>query len=127
VDKLLLVGAGGFIGSILRYLASGYVQQWTQTASLPYGTLAVNVLGCLVIGFLSQLAETRGVFTPETRALVFVGVLGGFTTFSTFSNETLNLLRDNQLFSALMNLSAHILLGLGAVWLGRALAFWIWR
>jgi fluoride exporter len=127
VGKLLLVGAGGFVGSVLRYLASGYVQQWTQAASFPYGTLAVNVLGCLVIGFLSQLAETRGVFTPETRALVFVGVLGGFTTFSTFSNETLNLLRDNQLFPALANLNAHILLGLGAVWLGRALAFWIWR
>jgi CrcB protein len=126
MGKLLLVGAGGFIGSVLRYLASGYVQQWTQTASFPYGTLAVNVLGCLVIGFLSQLAETRGVFTPETRALVFVGVLGGFTTFSTFSNESLNLLRGNEVFPALANIAAHLLLGLGAVWLGRALAFWIW-
>ena len=126
MGRLLLVGAGGFLGSILRYLTSGWVQQWLQTASFPFGTLAVNVLGCLVIGFLSQLAETRGVFTPETRALVFVGVLGGFTTFSTFSNETFNLLRDNEVIPALANLSAHIVLGLGAVWLGRALAFWIW-
>jgi CrcB protein len=126
VGKLLLVGAGGFIGSILRYLASGYVQQWMQTASFPFGTLAVNVLGCLAIGFLSQLADARGVFTPETRALVFVGVLGGFTTFSTFSNESLNLLRGNEVFPALANIAAHLLLGLGAVWLGRALAFWIW-
>ena len=127
MGRLLLVGAGGFLGSILRYLASGWVQQWLQTASFPFGTLAVNVLGCLVIGFLSQLAEARGVFTPETRALVFVGVLGGFTTFSTFSNETFNLLRDNEVIPALANLSAHIVLGLGAVWLGRALAYWLWR
>lgn len=127
MGRLLLVGAGGFLGSILRYLASGWVQQWLQTASFPFGTLAVNVLGCLVIGFLSQLADARGVFTPETRALVFVGVLGGFTTFSTFSDETFNLLRDNEVIPALANLSAHIVLGLGAVWLGRALAYWLWR
>jgi fluoride exporter len=127
VGKVFLVGAGGFIGSVLRYLASGWVQNWLQTASFPFGTLAVNVLGCLVIGFLSQLADARGVFTPETRLLVFTGVLGGFTTFSTFSNETFNLLRANQLFPALTNLTAHILLGLGAVWLGRTLAYWIWR
>lgn len=118
---------GGFIGSILRYLASGVIQQGLQNATFPFGTLAVNTLGCLVIGFLSQLADARGVFTPETRALVFVGVLGGFTTFSTFSNETLNLLRDNQVFPALTNLSAHLLLGLGAVWLGRTLAYALWR
>lgn len=127
MNKIFLAGAGGFIGSVLRYLASGVVQQWTQSATFPFGTLAVNTLGCLVIGFLSQLADTRGVFTPETRVLVFVGVLGGFTTFSTFSNETLNLLRDNQVFPALTNLTAHLVLGLGAVWLGRTLAYWIWR
>ena len=127
MGRLLLVGAGGFLGSILRYLASGWVQQWLQTASFPFGTLAVNVLGCLVIGFLSQLADARGVFTPETRALVFVGVLGGFTTFSTFSNETFNLFRDNEVFSALTNLTLQVVLGLGAVWLGRTLAYWIWR
>lgn len=103
------------------------MQQLTGSAAFPFGTLAVNTLGCLVIGFLSQLAETRGVFTPETRALVFVGVLGGFTTFSTFSNETWNLLRGNQIFPALTNIGAHLLLGLGAVWLGRTLAFWIWK
>jgi CrcB protein len=127
LDKALFVGVGGFIGSILRYWTSGWVQQLTGSAAFPFGTLAVNTLGCLVIGFLSQLAETRGVFTPETRALVFVGVLGGFTTFSTFSNETWNLLHGNQIFPALTNIGAHLLLGLGAVWLGRTLAFWIWK
>lgn len=122
-----MVGVGGFVGSILRYWVSGWVQQVTASAGFPFGTMAVNLLGCLVIGFLSQLADVRGVFTPETRALVFVGVLGGFTTFSTFSNETFNLFRDNEVFSALTNLTLQIVLGLGAVWLGRTLAYWIWR
>lgn len=121
------MGVGGFVGSILRYWVSGWVQQVTASAGFPFGTLAVNLLGCLVIGFLSQLADVRGVFTPETRALVFVGVLGGFTTFSTFSNETFNLFRDNEVFSALTNLTLQVVLGLGAVWLGRTLAYWIWR
>ena len=118
---------GGFIGSVLRYLASGAVQQWLQNATFPFGTLAVNTLGCLVIGFLSQLADARGVFTPETRALVFVGVLGGFTTFSTFSNESINLFRDGENVYALINIGIQVVLGLGAVVLGRIAASTIWR
>ena len=121
------MGVGGFVGSVLRYWVSGWVQQVTASAGFPFGTMAVNLLGCLVIGLFSQLADVRGVFTPETRALVFVGVLGGFTTFSTFSNETFNLFRDNEAVSALTNLTLQIALGLGAVWLGRTLAYWIWR
>ncbi len=125
--KLFLIGIGGFIGSILRYIVCGYVQQLTQSASFPYGTLFVNVAGCFVIGFLSQLAEARGIFTAESRALVFVGFLGGFTTFSTFGNETINLARDGQNLLALGNTGAHLLLGFGAVWSGRVLAYVIWR
>lgn len=123
----LLVGVGGFIGSILRYLISGYVQQFTKSFEFPYGTLAVNLIGCLVIGFLSQLADARGAFSTESRTLVFVGILGGFTTFSTFGNETMNLLRDGEAMPAFANVGAHIVLGLGAVWLGRILAHTIWR
>jgi len=127
VSKVFLVGTGGFIGSVLRYLVSGYVQQITRSIQFPYGTLAVNLIGCFIIGFLSQLADAHGVFTAESRALVFVGVLGGFTTFSTFGNETLNFLREGENFSALVNVGAHIVLGLGAVWLGRNAAYLIWR
>ncbi|PYV41862.1 MAG: hypothetical protein DMG06_15795 [Acidobacteria bacterium] len=82
---------------------------------------------CLVIGFLSQLAEARGVFMAESRAFVFIGVLGGFTTFSTFSNETMNLLRDGERLLAVVNIAAHLVPGLIAVWLGRVLAYEIWR
>ncbi|MBI2757976.1 MAG: fluoride efflux transporter CrcB [Chloroflexi bacterium] len=127
MGKMFLVGAGGFVGSILRYWFSGLVQQWTQSAVFPFGTLAVNLTGSLVIGFLSQLADSRGVFTAETRALVFIGVIGGFTTFSTFGNETMNFLREGENLPAVLNVSAHIILGLGAVWLGRSIAYWIWR
>lgn len=121
------MGLGGFIGSILRYLFSGYIQQLSRSSAFPFGTLAVNAVGCLIIGFLSQLADVRGVFTPETRLLVFVGILGGFTTFSTFGNETFNLAQDGQALPSLLNIAAHLALGLGAVWLGRAVAYWLWR
>src|SRR5690349_9484231 len=127
MNKILLVGAGGFVGSVLRYLASGYVQQITKSAIFPYGTLVVNLIGCFVIGFLSQLADTRGVFTPELRVLIFIGFLGGFTTFSTFGNESVNLFRDGENFLALVNAGLHFVLGLAAVWLGRTLSFLIWR
>jgi fluoride exporter len=127
MNKIILVGTGGFVGSVLRYLVSGYIQQITKSALFPYGTLAVNLIGCLVIGFLSQLADTRGVFTPETRALVFIGFLGGFTTFSTFGNESVNLLRDGENLFALVNTGLHIGVGFGAVWLGRTLSYLIWR
>jgi len=127
MGKVLAVGIGGFIGSVLRYLVSGYVQQLSQSITFPYGTLVVNVVGCFIIGFLSQLADARGVFTAESRAFVFVGILGGFTTFSTFGNETLNFLREAENFPALVNVGAHLLLGLGAVWLGRNVAYSIWR
>src|SRR5262245_59488098 len=101
----------------------GLVQDLSGTNRFPFGTLAVNLIGCLVVGFLSQLAETRGVFTPETRTLVFVGVLGGFTTFSAFGNETINLWREGQSSFALLNITAHLVLCLGAVWLSRAAAY----
>ena len=127
MGKLLLAGIGGFIGSTFRYAVTGFVQNWSRSIDFPYGTLAVNLIGCLAIGFLSQLAETRGVFTAETRTLIFIGVLGGFTTFSAFGNETMNLWRDGENFLAGANIAAHLVLCLGAVWLSRALAYQIWR
>ncbi len=127
MDKALYVGLGGFIGSVLRYWVGNAVQQFANNPAFPFGTLAVNLVGCLVIGFLSQLADARGVFTPEARLFVFVGILGGFTTFSTFGNETMNFLRGGEGLPALLNVGLHIFVGLAAIWLGRSIAYWIWR
>ena len=126
MGKLFLAGIGGFIGSSLRYAVTGLVQAWSRSIDFPYGTLAVNLIGCFLIGFLSQLAESRGVFTAESRTLVFIGILGGFTTFSAFGNETINLWREGENLYAMINIAAHLLLGLGAVWASRALAYQIW-
>jgi fluoride exporter len=125
--KLVLIGAGGFIGSVLRYVIGGSIQTLSQSIAFPYGTLAVNILGCFCIGFLSELVDTRAFIDTDTRAFLVVGILGGFTTFSAFGNETMNLVRDGEAALALMNVGAQVLLGLGAVWLGYALAFLIWR
>ncbi|MDL1911496.1 fluoride efflux transporter CrcB [Chloroflexi bacterium CFX6] len=123
----LYVALGGALGSVSRYLVGTWVQTASKSIDFPYGTLTVNLIGCFVIGFLSQLAESRGAFTPESRALVFIGVLGGFTTFSSFGSDTLNLLRDGETFNALANVGANVILGLILVWLGRAVAYWIWK
>ena len=125
--KLLLIGLGGFAGALLRYTVSGVVQNWSNSVSFPYGTLATNLLGCLFIGLLSQLAEAYGYFSPETRGFVFVGLLGAFTTYSTFGNESINLIRDGEGMLSLVNIGLHLVLGLGAVWVGRMMAFSFWR
>ncbi len=120
--KILLVGTGGFIGSILRYLMSGLVYQLLAKPWFPYGTMAVNITGCFLIGLCGGLAETRQLFSPEARSFLFIGLFGGFTTFSTFGYETVALLRDGQMVSALSNILLHVILGLGAVVLGDGLS-----
>ncbi|MCX6080121.1 MAG: fluoride efflux transporter CrcB [Chloroflexi bacterium] len=125
--NILLVGLGGALGSIARYLTSGWVQTTSKSINFPFGTLTVNLIGCFVIGFLAQLAESRGIFTSESRAFIFVGILGGFTTFSSFGNETMNLARAGDSWIALANLGANVMLGLLAVWLGRTSAYLIWK
>jgi CrcB protein len=87
---------------------------------LPFGTLAVNVIGCLLIGLLGGLAETREIMHPNARMFVMVGILGGFTTFSTFGYETFALGRDGQSLMALANIGMQIVFGLVAVWAGYA-------
>jgi len=125
--SILLVGIGGALGSISRYLLGTWVQSISRSLDFPFGTLAVNLIGCFVIGFLAELAEARGAFTPESRAFMFIGVLGGFTTFSSFGNETINLFRDGNTFNALANIGSSVILGLALVWFGRVVAYMIWR
>ncbi|HOO77932.1 MAG TPA: fluoride efflux transporter CrcB [bacterium] len=122
LKNLLIVGLGGFVGSVLRYSVSGWVQRLAPEGSFPLGTLAVNVTGCLVLGFLGGLAENLEVFAPGTRVFVFLGVLGGFTTFSSFGYETAAMLRDGQMLGGLANIGLQVLLGLGAVMAGYGLS-----
>ena len=127
MTDVLLVGVGGFVGAVLRYAVGGLVQAASRSSALPYGTLFVNVSGCLAIGLLSQLADTRAMFTLEVRLLLFAGVLGAYTTFSTFGNDTLRLFHADAYLLALANIGAQLGLGLGAVWLGRSAAAWLWH
>lgn len=125
--NILFVGIGGFIGATLRYLVSGYVQTLSGSIDFPYGTMAVNIIGCLVIGILSQLIDSQAGISAEARLLLMVGLLGSFTTYSTFGNETLTLLQDHRFLPALTNIGAHLMLGLSAVLLGRFIIISLWR
>ena len=127
MTRVLLIGAGGFAGSVLRYWLSGLAQDVARGSLFPWGTLAVNLLGCLAIGVLAQLAEARGAFSAETRLFFATGLLGGFTTFSAFGNETLLLLRDAERMLAAVNVLANVILGLACVQLGRVAAHLVWR
>lgn len=116
-----LVGTGGFIGAICRYGLSGLVQRHAALAAFPYGTLTVNLVGCLLIGIAVGLVDTRQVFGPEFRLFALLGLLGGFTTYSTFGYETFALLRDADYLRAVANVTIHVVLGLALVWAGYAI------
>lgn len=122
LENLLFVGAGGFLGSALRFALTEWVYRLMPTARLPWGTLTVNVLGCLALGFVAGLIDVRGVLGPRGRLFLMIGVLGGFTTFSTFGLETLNLLQDGHRGGSFLNIALQLILGLGAVWIGLGLA-----
>ena len=124
--KTLLVGCGGFLGSIGRYLLVGAVHRIVQSPVFPFGTLLVNVSGCLAIGFLGGLAEERGLLSPEARVFLLIGVLGGFTTFSSFGYETFQLLRDGEMLPALLNVLLQVGLGLVGVWAGYTSTRLLW-
>ena len=122
MKNLLLVGAGGFLGSVLRYVAGGAVQAAARHVHFPWGTLAVNAAGCLLIGLLGGLAETRHVLSPEQRLFLITGFLGGFTTFSAYGFETYYLVRVGEPGLAAANALGQVALGLACVWAGHALA-----
>ena len=122
----LLVGSGGFIGSVLRYGLSGLVQSSAPLSSFPWGTLAVNLLGCFLIGLIAGLVDTRQLFTPEIRLFLLIGLLGGFTTYSTFGYETFALMRDSEHFRALAYVGLHVIAGLAMVWAGYTLTAARW-
>jgi CrcB protein len=127
LGTIVYIGLGGLVGAILRYTVGAQAQQLFRSITFPFGTLVVNVSGCLAIGFLSYLVESRGALNPNQRVFLMSGLLGAYTTFSSFTFETINLLFAGQVSSALINLFATNLLGLAAVWAGRALPTTIWR
>jgi CrcB protein len=115
--QLLAIAAGGATGSILRFLISTGMHNWLGRA-FPYGTLAVNVLGSLLIGFLFILITSLEGISPLWRSLLMVGFLGSLTTFSTFSLETLELLERTEFVKALLNIGLNVSICLAATWLG---------
>lgn len=113
----LIVFLGAGIGGVLRYLMSPTLQRATGWV-FPIGTFTVNMVGCLLIGLLAQLAESKGLFQAESRLFLFVGVLGGYTTFSSFGYETFQLIRDGEIVYAIANAVLQVLVGLLCVWAG---------
>jgi len=121
LSTLLWVGLGGFIGSICRFALGGAVHQLLHKSAFPYGTMVVNLVGCFAIGVVGGLVETRQLFTLETRMFLLVGLLGGFTTFSTFGYESLTLVRDGQVLASLANIAVQVVAGIFLVWVGYGL------
>ncbi|OQX88629.1 chromosome condensation protein CrcB [candidate division KSB1 bacterium 4484_87] len=116
--KIFYVGIGGFVGAAARYVSSGLVHRSIGSGNFPYGTLFVNVAGCLLIGFFAGYSEARHFLKPEIRLFLLIGVLGSFTTFSTFGYEVFSFARDGEFLSASLNVFVHLLLGLLGVYLG---------
>lgn len=117
MNQVMAIAAGGALGSVLRYGLSTWVHSLAGRG-FPYGTLAVNVLGCLAMGFLFVLLVERMGESAIWRAGLLIGVLGGFTTFSTFSIETFNLIEQGAMAKAAGNMAASLVLCVGATWLG---------
>lgn len=115
--KSLLVFIGGGFGAVFRYLLASWIYK-VVGSDFPYGTLVVNISGCFIIGIFMTMAEDRFLISPFIRIFVAVGIIGGFTTFSTFNFETFELLREGAVALALLNVGASVVLGLSAVWIG---------
>lgn len=120
IKSILLVGSGGFIGSVLRFLVARYIQQQASSA-FPWGTFAVNIIGSLIIGIVYGLSDKTALVSSETRLFLAVGFCGGFTTFSSFANDALLLLQGRELFSFALYMSVSFFAGLIMVFAGRLL------
>ena len=119
--KILIIGLGGFIGAVLRYGISGWVQKFFS-GNFPHGTLAVNIIGSFILGYFLFISEGRFVVNPLWRSFIAIGMMGALTTFSTFSYETFMLLQENLYWQAGANTLLNVALTLMAVWAGMVLA-----
>ena len=120
MQKTVLIGIAGLIGTLARYWLSGLVaRHYGET--FPWGTILVNVIGCFLAGSVFYLSEERFLLNPIVRSAVLIGLLGGFTTFSSFGLQTFTLMRDGHFALATVNLTVSNLLGLAMVWVGYSL------
>ena len=117
IKTLLLVGTGGFLGSVSRFLASRFMQDNFPT-TFPIGTFLVNISGCFLIGLIYGFSERSALLTPGWKMFLAVGFCGGFTTFSTFANENLALLRDGEFYYFFLYTGLSVFLGIAATFLG---------
>ncbi len=115
----LLVGLGGFVGALLRYWISGWIQG--SGLAFPWGTLGVNFIGSFFLSLLMYLSELRGMFDEQTRIFLSIGLLGAFTTMSTFSYETFRMIEQKEILLVGLNITGTIVLTLLAVYLGKLL------
>jgi len=119
--KIFLIGIAGLVGTLARYWLSGWGDRWWG-GSFPFGTMIVNLTGCLAIGFLFHAIQEKYLIDPVVRSAVLVGFLGGFTTFSSFAVQSFNLLRDGEVFLASANILVSNIVGLILVWVGYAIS-----
>jgi CrcB protein len=125
VYNLLLIGLGGFLGAVLRYLIGGWIQD--GFLSFPVGTLTVNATGSFILSLIMYLSEYEGLFGDNARIFLTIGFLGSFTTMSTFSYESFRFLEQKEIFLFALNLVGTIISTLLAVYLGRVVAVGLWR
>lgn len=121
IYRIMAVGIGSFLGGILRYLISGWAAE-VFGAGFPYGTLIVNVVGCFIMSFVMMFGAEMGNIDVNMRLFLTTGIMGALTTFSTFSFETFQFLREGNLFLAGTNIFLNLFLGLLSVWLGLIVA-----
>ncbi|MFZ4399659.1 MAG: fluoride efflux transporter CrcB [Bacteroidales bacterium] len=114
---ILIIGSGSFLGGVARFLTSRYIQN-TFISAFPYGTFLVNIIGCLLIGIFFGISEKGNIMNTELKMFLTIGFCGGFTTFSTFANENLALLRNGNIFHFALYAGLSVFLGIMATYLG---------
>jgi CrcB protein len=117
MKSILLVGFGGFIGSIARYLTAAIIQD-KSSSNFPIGTLMVNIVGCLLIGLFLGLSDKQNIISPELRLFLTIGFCGGFTTFSSFTNDNVQLINSGALLQVLLYTGLSVIVGIAATYIG---------